>query len=225
MHNMPSINLPDYFTAILKSNMQVSGQNFGRLYTYIHSTPPLLAIVKKVFKDFGFNTEISKIVKSLGWIGFRNRMANAFLHFEKDGFFSEELDSGLVADLVNLEEDFKPFEVSGYSRGFLLGFYIKMSEINSIKNKRDYNYFDLSYIPLLTFSNSRISNVDWVYIMILHFSQFLGEETLKEVLKKGLGFNHIYSHLKDDQKELFAGNLLSYGHAIGEPDIFYPSRV
>jgi hypothetical protein len=223
--NFPVINLPDYFTVILASNMQVSGQNFIGLQTYIHSKPPLTSLVKKIFHDIGPNIEVGSIIKSLGWIGFRNRITNAFLEYEMSGHFPATPDSSLLVDLINLEEDLKSYEVSGYSRGFLLGFYIKMIEIQRTKLKLSSFSIDLNYIPFLDFSASRFPRIDWSYLMILHFNEFLGESKLKKFLVDKVGFDKIYSEMSDDHKGIFAQNLLSYGCSIGESDIFYATQV
>ena len=225
MDNFPVVNLPDYFTSILKSNMQVSGQSFATLNTFIYSKPALLALVQRIFKDLGTNVDVGKIIKSLGWVGFRNRIANAFLEYELNGFFPEVLDSSLIVDLLNIEEDVKQYEVSGYSRGFLLGFYLKIIEIKRKKNKQDDFNFDLNFIPFFEFSNSRFPKIDWSYLMILHFNEFLGEKNLKKHLVNKVGFDHIYAELTEDQKNTFAENLLSYGCSIGESDIFYATQV
>jgi hypothetical protein len=225
VEQFPIISLPDYYTLMLRSNMQVSGQHFGDIQSFIQSKPPLLAIVKKVFHDLGPNVQIENIIKSLGWIGFRNRIANAFLDYELNGHFPDTLDSSLIVDLINIEEDVKSFEVSGFSRGFLLGFYLKMIELNGIKLKLNRFNFNLNNIPFLEFSNSRFPKVDWSYLMIIHFIEFLGEAELKNHLVKKTGFDFIYSKLKKDQKIIFAENMLSYGCSIGESDIFYATQV
>lgn len=225
MDNLPVLNLPDYFTLILRSNMQVSGQNFSTLNSYVYSKAPLLALVNKIFKEFGPNVEVGRIIKSLGWVGFRNRIANAFLEYELNGYFPDVLDSSLIIDLINIEEDVKQYEVSGYSRGFLLGFYLKIIEIRREKNKQNKFQFDLNFIPFFEFSNSRFPGIDWSYLMILHFNEFLGEKKLKKYLVNKIGFDHIYGELTEDQKIIFAENLLSYGCSIGESDIFYATQV
>jgi hypothetical protein len=223
--NFPVVNLPDYFTSILKSNMQVSSQSFVSLNTFVYSRPALLGLVKKIFNDFGPSVDVGKIIKSLGWVGFRNRIANAFLEYELNGFFPEVLDPSLIIDLLNIEEDVKQYEVSGYSRGFLLGFYLKIIEIKRKKNNKDDFHFDLNFIPFFEFSNSRFPKIDWSYLMILHFNQFLGEKKLKKYLVNKVGFNHIYTELSENQKITFAENLLSYGCSIGDTDIFYATQV
>ncbi len=225
MDAFPVISLPEYFTYILRSNMQVSGQNFAKLHAYIESQLPFHSIIKKVFFDFGGRVEIGKVIKSLGWVGFRNRMANAFLQYEQQSYFSDELDSSLVIDLVNMEEDLKSYEVSGYSRGFLLGFYIKMIEIRHKKNNLNHFTFDLSLIPLFELSTSKAQRIDWSYLILMHFNEFLGEQKLKDHLNKRSGFDFIYSELSDQQQSLFSENLLSYGCSIGEADIFHSTQV
>lgn len=223
--NFPVINLPDYLTVILQSNMQVSGQNFEGLKKFIYSRPPLLVLVKKVFRDLGSNVDVGNIIKSLGWIGFRNRIVNAILEYELKGNFQDALDTSLIIDLVNLEEDLKSYEVSGYSRGFLLAFYLKMIEINREKHNKSPFALDLNFIPYFEFSNSRFPKIDWSYLMIVHFGEFLGEDKLKQKLVTKIGFDQIYSELREEHKITFAENMLSYGCSVGESDIFYATQV
>lgn len=225
MDQFPVVNLPDCFTQILAANMQVSGQNFSNLHSFVLETKSFHALAQKLFKDMGNSAEVGRIIKSLGWVGFRNRMANAFLQFESNGRYPESLDETLLIDVINTEEDFKPYEVSGYSRAFLLGFYIKMADIHSRKRGKSKFTLDFTCISYMDFSNSKFPKIDWVYLQLVHFNHFLGDQKLKNHLSNRSGFEKIYSELSNEQQDMMAKNLLAYGCSIGEADMFYETRV
>lgn len=218
-----AINLPSYFTDFLRENMQTSSEFYRKLPHSVRSDISFRTLVDLSFKDIHEDTIVDYILKVIGWNGFRNRMTSVFIYHIVNGAFPFKSDLGLIQDIINLETKLRPFSVEGYSRAFLLGFYLKVLKLDS-KDNTDIDISD-DIIELLSLSGSRIVKIDWLVIMLLHFKEFLGLERLKKILQTKIKYEDIYSLLSDEQKEIVMDNMLSYGSSIGDEEIFCSSLV
>ena len=222
------IKLPDYFSLLLRSNMQVSGRAFSNLKATIWDNKGFLSIVSRTFSEIDPDLKLEKIINSLGWLGFRDKLASQFVHFQEHGAWGNNRDLLNINDILDFEERLKPYTVEGYSRSFLLAFFIKMAFINSQSEERrifENFVFDEECLDLLTQGKSRIIQIDWVLIGLHHFQNYLGTSILKSHLGEGSSYSALYSQLNNNQQYEMTSNLLSYSASIGEFDTFFAKNI
>jgi hypothetical protein len=225
----PSIQLPDYFITVLKSNMAQRSNFIVELTNYIRHYPSMLGLIRKYFKDVDEQIRLDIILKSMGWENFRNRLAIIFINFEKYHFYPDDLDQSFLPELVTLENKVKAFTTSDNSRAFLLSFYktiasIKLSpqtKVSAIKVPE----ISQSTIGLLRYANSKLLKVDLVLLILEQLSSLVGERVLNKNLEEKFPFSAIYNLMDEKMKEDFVINLLNYGQSIKEVDLFIKDTI
>jgi hypothetical protein len=226
---LPAIKMPDYFTLLLRVNMQSSGQYFTGLQQYILNNSSFLGLAEIGLKDIDKDLHIEKIIKVLGWHGLRDRIATMIIYKKINGEFPDHIPHNNVYGLLDFEDKVKQNTVAGYSRAFLLGLYQKLMlhHIQEVDPNLKVNNMlvDDSTIALLRFAKSRTIKVDWLLILLKHFSFYLGYEELEKLLKSNTSYEEIFSCLELEQQEILMGNLLSYGSSINDSEIFYSKTI
>ncbi len=222
MIEYPYISLPEYFTLFLRSNMQSTGENYSGMNSYAQSSPPLQMIFKKFFKDIDLDGKPSLILKSIGWFGVRNRLADIFLDYHlKDEFSYQGKGLTHTKEIIALENDLVKHSVEGYNRAFLLGFYFQMAKIGAQKVQKKTSFFQgEELIMLLEKAQSKSVKIDWLMVLLAHFSHFMGAEELGPYLNSKAGISLLLECLEDDHKKIFYQNMLNYGASINDPEIF-----
>lgn len=215
--------IPDYFTCMLKNNMQTSSMFYIGLRQYISERKDLSYVIKSSFKDIDPNGQIDRIIKALGWFGVRNRIGHAYLMKMQEGAFPTDFEFLLTSEIATLEQRVQKFCVDGYSRFFLLGFYLQAMLIDLRVTKPDESLE--TYLPmddlvkLLSMAKARVIKIDWLILILLKLRGFLGQEELEVKLKAGTSWDGLYSALQPAQQEDLIENLVRYGSIIGEEDM------
>ncbi len=211
-----TVNLPDYFTHLLKINLTDHERTYRVLRHLIQQEEGFGMLIKKGF-SLG---RLDSILQSVGWFGFREQLAALFISKLQCGEFNFEVSRNSVDDLVQFEDRFKTYATSGFSRSFLLGFYLKIAFGDG-----SLQYY-LDEMPrLLELSKSKAIKIDWVMVLLVHFDHYLGRKGLESILQDGIEFEDIFNFLKDSQKNEMIENLLSYGNSINEPQMFINDTV
>lgn len=219
------VNLPYQFTSLLRANIQIGGQSLNNIRSFINSQRSMVILINLIFQDLGKKMELGSIIKAVGWTGFRDRMTNAYVDYAINGEFPTQPNIHNISSIIDLEEELKPFTVAGYSRGFLLGFYLRMAQIQFEKKGKDFSVLTDELIKILKLSKIKIVKVDWMLLTLYHLEGYLGRDLLLEEISKGQKFEKLYEKLTEDQRSVMMGNLLSYGYSIGDHEIFYSKTV
>src|SRR5690606_25931588 len=92
----------------------------------------------------------------------------------------------LVQEVVALEEILQNYGVQNYSRGFLLGFYLKSAEVSGLdldeKWRPSHLLADEELRGMLKAMGSRVIKIDWLILQLLHFRSYLGFKKLAQML-------------------------------------------
>lgn len=229
MTEYPFVVLPDDFTHLLKANMQSTSKGFGGLKTYVLERPDLSRLVQKGFVDIDPEGRVERIIKAVGWFGMRDRLANIYLTKLFTGKFPEKAPSNFLGEILKFEEKMKNQTVDGYSRAFLLGFYLRYALVE-LKASRPEESLDnmistSNLLSLMKLSRSRVVKIDWLLLVLSHFVSFIGKETCENQLQKSSQFDTLWKILSNEQKELMTSNLLAYGAAIQDSEIFVSDLV
>ncbi len=218
------VTLPDYYTHLLKVNMQSSAKSAFDLKAFLHQHKESSVLLKMIFADLDNTGSTDRLLKAVGWLGIRDRMANAFCHKLITGGFHSKQDYSLITDILEFEDQLKKYTVEGHSRAFLLGFYLKNLLLQLRVTKTDESIVSLvnsdEIFQLLQFSRARIIKIDWLIILILHFKFFFGFQPLLQDLKAGKDWNYFYQKCTPGQLGTLITNMLCYGSSINENDIF-----
>lgn len=226
MIHFPFALLPDDFTHLLKVNMQSSSKNFLELKQYFMTKPDMTFLLKNCFQDIDEAGNVDRIMKAVGWFGMRDRLANIYLHRLEHGVFPKAPPENECADILLFEDEFKRFTVDGYSRLFLLAFYLKFT----LKDQKIKTHFREvitadEMMKCFVSGKSRIIKIDWMVVILSHFVSFFGIELCLTHLKNGNSFSELWKQLEEKQQRILTANLLSYGAAINEPDIFISDLI
>lgn len=219
------VNLPYQFTSLLRGNMQVGGNSLDNIRVFINSQRSMVVLINLIFQDLGKKLEIGSIIKAVGWTGFRDRITNAYVDYALTGEFPSKPNIHNISSIIDLEEDVKPYTVAGFSRGYLLGFYLRMAQIQMEQTGKDFSIVTDELIKILKLSKIKIVKVDWLLLSLYHLEGYLGRDLLLSEIDKGVRFEKLYEKLTEDQMSVMMGNLLSYGYSIGDHEIFYSKTV
>lgn len=224
---LPFVNLPQEFLQLLKTNLSVTSSP-APVFDVIRPNKALSAILEKAFKEFDDGRGVEKVMLALGWQNFRERMASIYVYKTMYGDYPGHTNMELVEDVKIFESRFMDHSVHGYSRLFLLGFYLKLANIE-VQRREDNQFMELK-IPeeiqsFLKLSQGRSEKIDWLILILTHLNLGLGEKLLMNGLISGKKFEDLYQMLSKEFQELMNQNLLAYGASIQEPDIFLYEKI
>jgi len=217
----PIVELPEYYSGLLKLNIPSIDRATLIVPAYVEKHQHLGFLIRKHFQDINKQGHISPILKSLGWQTFRGRLCSLFIYRQANGSYPEVLTSDFSRGVGIFEKKIASSCVSGFSRGYLFGFYLKMARIHT-NSSEEFNFLTLSqeHLDLLSYMKVKVVQIDWLLMLLIHFSYFFGIDTLKEELRKDTKFKTLYEELSQNEKELLVENMLAYGASINDSDTF-----
>jgi len=227
---LPQIYLPDIITRLCHIKLQNNRKSFAIIMDTIYADPALSILITRTFSEFLKYETIESMLNALGWDGFRNRVASLYLYKLEFGVFPGETKPDLVKGIVDFEIELKEFTVYGDSRLFLLGYYLRSCEL-SFKNQKQFiagsmlNISD-NVIAAIKMNNHKSEKIDWLILILSYFTNYLGEEKLLDCLTKSNGnFYKILPLISEQNRHDLIENLLIYGGAINEDEMFLFEKV
>lgn len=209
--------------------MTSNGPLYRDIHQYVYKRKGLYELVRKNFTDIDPYGAADKLVKSLGWSGFRDRLAAIYLNYMWRGSYGESNDLRTVQEILSLEQFLSTNTVQNYSRSFLLGFYLKSAELSGLIIPDDFQLKSLvsdeELKGMLKAMGSRVIKIDWLILQLLHFRSYLGFSKLVQMLNRACSYAELYGELSMDQREEMAKNMLAYGASIEEINIFIERPV
>jgi hypothetical protein len=222
-------NLPTDFIDLLKLDMNTRGSGFKKLKSTYWHEGSISSLVKKCFFDIDSTGRFERIIHSLGWLGFRDRIAAAYIEYQLTGHFPNVPDLNYIEDVIKLEEQLKPYTIDGFGRGFLLGFYIKMSLCETIRKDPTKKLLPINInkevLNLLDLGQSKLLQIDWLCLTLLQVKNYKRISYLTENLKSGVNFRDLITDLPDKEREQIIYNLVTYGASIKDREIFFDEVV
>lgn len=224
MINFPYISLPDYYTRLLSGNYQQSLSSNLALESYITENKEMAAIVKKIFRDIDNEGFLGKIISVAGWTGIRNRLAAAYIEKSITGKYPEIVDLKLVSDILDIDNHLRHFAPGGYHRGFLLGFYAKMTQIyiENLSDSREINPLVINneHLELMRYSKGKSIKIDWLLFQLVQFQHFYGKKRLESFLDTGTDYEAFFNLLSPNEQKQFLDNVMTYASSINDTEIF-----
>lgn len=226
MH-FPHVILPQEFVQLLKSNLPAT--NSAAVFEGLKANRGLYEVLDVAFKEFNDGRGLEKTMVALGWANFRDRFASLYIYKAIHGRFPLKTDMGLVEDILRFESLYSESSVSGQSRAFLLGFYLKLAQIkNQETEKNKFLEFRLPediLVPLLKLSQGRAEKIDWLLLILFHLAEALGEKSIAQTVVMNRTFDDIYQLMPEESRKHMHENLLTYGLSIYEPETFLYQKV
>lgn len=223
----PHVILPKEFVQLLKANSSLG--NSAVIFETLKANRGLYEVLDVAFSEFNDGRGLEKTMVALGWANFRDRFASLYIYKAIHGKYPLKTDMGLVEDIQKFEATYADTSLSGQSRLFLLGFYMKLAQIRTQeleKNKfLEFRLPEESILPILRLIPSRAEKIDWVILLIFHLAEALGDKSIANALLAGKSFDEIYTLMSDDSRKRMHENLLSYGMSIHEPETFLYEKV
>lgn len=225
---LPYIQLPEEFVELLKSNL--SGQvTTDQVFKKIRTNRALFTMLEVSFQDLDDGRGLEKTMMAQGWQNFRDRMASLYVSKTLYGHYPALTDPSLVEEVTKLESDFAPHGVHSNSRVFMLGFYLKLAQLE-LQRRENNKFVELQVpvhqvLPILRLTAGRSEKIDWLILIVLHLLQGLGEKVLAEAILKGKTFDEIYTLLSPIERRRMHTNLLSYSASIRESENFLYEKI
>jgi hypothetical protein len=227
MLNLPHVILPAEFVTLLKTNLSVSTSSLP-IFELLRPNQAIYQAMERAFKEFDDGRGLEKTMVALGWSNFRERMASLYVYKSIHGKFPISTSMELVEDIKELENRFSGHGVTSLSRTFLLGFYLKLANIQI--QHRENNKFKEIKVPeeidsLLKLVQGRSEKIDWLILILMHLLHGLGDKMLINSLVSGKKIDDLYQLLTPELRKNMMDNLLAYGASIREQDLFIYDKV
>lgn len=221
--------MPEQFTYLLRANMTTNGPLYKDIHQYFYKRKGLYELIRQHFSDIDPYGAADKLVKSLGWSGFRDRLAAIYLSYMWRGNYDGAADIQTINDILSVEKLLMGNTIQNYSRSFLLGFYLKSAELSGVDFGDEWRIENLikddQLKGMLKAMGAKVIKIDWLVLQLLHFRSFLGDAKLIQMLNRACSYAELYGELSMDQREDMAKNMLSYGASIDESSIFIERPV
>ncbi len=229
MTNFPALVLPAEFIQLLKDPAASNTTDEGPVAKLLKSGGALAVVITRAFSEFDEQKRGPiKVFSTLGWAHFRERLASLYLFKAQNGSFPPKTDMALVEDVHALEARFANWSVTGTSRVFLLGFYLRMCALHADREDAPGDHpgaIPESVDQALALAGARSARADWLILLCWHFDVYLGKETFQAALRAKSTYAELYLRLTPAQREQLVGNLLAYGASIREDDPFLFERI
>lgn len=198
------------------------------VFDVIRPNQALYLSLERSFKEFDDGRGLEKTMMALGWSNFRDRFASLYVYKAIHGHFPIKTSMDLIEDIRELENRFLNHSIGGVSRVFLLGFYLRLANIQI--QRRESNKFLEIKVPLeinsiLRLSQGRSEKLDWLILILMHLISALGDKLVINSIAGGKKMNEFYELMSPEARLQMHNNLLAYGASINEPDMFLYEKI
>jgi hypothetical protein len=227
---LPGISIPDAIIKICSKKMGNNRSSFGLIADIIDADPFLKLYVKQVFSEYLENGDILRMLTTLGWDGFRNRLAEAYIYHARNQKFPTKIVLDEVYDVLDIENRFDFLFTEGDSKVFQFGMYLKLCDIY-LENNNEYFNDDFISIPvevdeILAKGKGRSFDSDWLVVITWSIVNIVGVEKTKKLFIENKGnWKVILDQLTIKEQDVFFACLLRYGHGVKDQNFFLGAKI
>lgn len=212
------IVLPDEFLNLLKIHLMAKDNYIDEICKSFSPDSVIPIIFSNTFSQQGQKKELKDLIKTLGWLHFRDRVSSLFLNKIKNGFYPYNIDSSELDDILSLEKRLEPFTMQSISRSYLLGFYLTMDSLNHNRGMRK---VPEKVFNLLKLSKVRSEKIDLIVIVLWLFIDLIPENKLNKAFGDAkISYAEIFDLLSPEDKKFFNQNIFNYLFSIKEKSLF-----
>jgi|GEM_PF-1978320 hypothetical protein len=220
------VHLPEEFVTLLQSNMQTSGSGYARLKRDYWQRPHFQSVLSRATADLGNRQSFEQLINTLGWLGLRDRLAAFFLEHQAKGYYPKSFTLESIEDILAFEDEVKSLNLNGYSRAFLIGFYLKMGhyEEQVAQGKpiqKNIALISQDVLDVLALAKTRVAQVDWLCLSLHYLIKFRGVDKVKKLIRGGGGYSSLKSELTPQQEFTMMKAFLAYGASIYHNEAFH----
>lgn len=226
-YTFPVVSMPQEFLNLLKNNLAVVSQPH-MVIEALRPNRAMYLMLEQGLVEFDDGRGLEKIINVLGWSNFRDRAASIFISKRLYGNYPRKTNIELVEEIKNVEIKFSDHGVNSYSRCFLLGFYIKLANIELHEKEGHLNTqisISEEVSEILKISQGRSDRIDWLILITMHLINAFGPKSLTQHLIAGRKLSELYPLMSLEAREIMHENLLAYGASIQESDLFIYDRI
>jgi hypothetical protein len=227
---VPSIQTPDVLTQICKLELFNTRACYTEISNLIQEDQFLSLYVQDAFSKYLKKGGVLGMLTALGWDGFRNRLAEAYIYHARYNKYPLDIELDEVNDVIDIEKRFDFLFVESNGRSFLFGLYLKLTDI-ALEKRGESGGHELISIPLdvdevLIKGTSKTDTPDWLILMVWNLVKQIGQQDTFNLLKStGGDIDKIFNKLTTEQYEDFMYSVLRYGQGINDEDFFLGKRV
>lgn len=221
MYKINTVQVPIEFGKFLKMKQHANWHQFGPI---VSSKDPFHIFVRQVLSPLDQKSNVNDIIRSLGQINFRNRIANCYLNKIVNNTFISPSHSPFehIQDILKLEEKYSKLENPMTSRCFMFFFVKKLSLLSKSENDNIDIPEKISNV-ILEVVRKRLEFFDWFVLMFWKFLDFYDKDDLLNIIQEHSqeSYKKLIYHLSPEQKFEFYSEMLNYSYCIQETDLFF----
>ena len=189
--DFPRTQVPDSMARLCSLTLLNQRQTYSELIQIVEKDSFLSLYLHQNYKKELERNSLISMATSMGWENFRNRLAETYIHHARYNNFKLLREIDEVYDILDLEKRFDFLYPEGNSRVFLLGMYLKLSDIH-VENSYDYVGGDFLSIPvevdeILHLYKKRSTHPDWLILFTWSMLIILGKDRCMRVLDQTKG--------------------------------------
>lgn len=230
IEQLPHIQVPDAFARLCCLNLHNTRVCYGEISDILQEDPFLRLYIKEAFAKYLKKGGTLGMLSALGWEGFRNRLAEAFIFKARFGKYPDEIIMDEVHDVLDIEKRFEFVSHESNSRIFLFGLYLKLCDIYFEKNQEfigaEFITIPVEVDEILALGKSKGTYPDWLVMITWNLFHLYGQEKTIDLFKATKGkFNLIANQLEEESYDQVMASLLNYGYGINDSDFFTAKKV
>lgn len=222
MYKITPIQIPNEFGILLKSKLNNNWHHYGPLSSSKH---PFYVFVRYALGNLDPKSNINDILRTLGWVNFRNRIANCYLQKIKINSYTQTDGFEHITSVMALEEKYQRILDPKSTRCFLFFFLRQLSMYSDIKSVQKFD-IDLP-APVSSFLinniHHKIEYFDWFCIMLWKVMDYYDSDDILRFIHDYPDnfYKQLIYHLGPEQKFEFYSEILNYSYCINETDLFF----
>ncbi len=221
--------MPQELTYLLKCTLSSVEQINKIVIERINRNPALVKLLEELFSEYDTSKRLSFVLRKNNWNQFRAQFSSIYIYRLVFGNFPDKTQLSLVNDIHKFEDKLLEFSVRSNSRGFLLGLYLQMSQIQMRKENEDTS-INLLNIPkevyrIIDLSPAKSEKIDLLIMLVWHLNEYIGYDHVSSLVKSKSSYKEMYELLNNDQKKDLMNNYISYCCSINENEVFINDRV
>ncbi|MGB0453377.1 MAG: hypothetical protein ACPGJV_06650 [Bacteriovoracaceae bacterium] len=207
--------------------MQPGSDAYKDLFTAMRTDLSFRGLFHKNFREYDEKLDPRKMVNSLGWETFRNKMLALFVFYKKHGHYPEVLEHGDIEDILELDRKYQRFSVEGHSRVILLGLYLKLHGWEYPEEEGLLNALieDEDIFRLVKMTKIRELRLDFLILSLCLFKKLLGTKKFVEKFESNTDYDFYFDQLSHNHKQEFLDAMLKYCASIKDAALFLKEEV